>query len=53
MTFIRFFRWGLCFRINGSGLVVQRDLPRLFSERYGYRKVWRAGRWSIELLRKP
>lgn len=53
MTFIRFFRWGCYFRVNGRGLAIQLDLPVLFSERYGYRKVWRAGRWSAELLRKP
>ena len=52
-----FFVWGpthgfsgFYFRIGGYGLAWNRDLPQLFSERYGHRKVWRFGRWALQFL---
>lgn len=41
------------FRVFGYGLAWHnRNIhPPLFSERYGYRKVLRLGRWSIEQLK--
>jgi len=50
-TFICYYRWGMYFRVLGRGLSIQRDLPVLFSERNGYRKVVRIGRWALEVLR--
>lgn len=43
-------RWGMWFRIFGRGPHIARDRMRLFSERYGYRNVYRFGRWSFEWL---
>lgn len=43
---------GFYFRIAGYGLSVERDMPALFSERYGYRRVLRFGRWAIQWLRR-
>lgn len=43
---------GFYFRVFGYGLSVQRDREVYFSERYGYKKVWRLGRWAIEFLRR-
>lgn len=43
-------RWGLWFRVYGYGPHIARDRMVLFSERYGYRKVFRIGRWSFEWL---
>lgn len=42
---------GFYFLVFGHGLAVQRDLRVYFSERYGQRRVYRLGRWSLELLR--
>lgn len=50
-TFIRCYRWGMYFRVFGRGLSIQRDLPVRFSERNGYRRVIRVGRWALEILR--
>lgn len=54
-----FFVWGprngfggFYFRICGYGLSVQLDVPVFFSERNGYRRVLRVGRWAIEWLRR-
>lgn len=41
---------GLYFRIGGYGLAFERDMTPLFSERNGYRRVWRIGRWAIQWL---
>lgn len=41
---------GFYFRVRGYGLAVQRDMPRLFSERNGIRKVLRVGRWALQWL---
>lgn len=44
-------RWGLWWRpLGGRGIHIARDRMRLFSERYGYRRVYRIGRWSLEFL---
>ena len=44
---------GAWFRIGCMVLsVVNKDKHRpLFSERNGYRKVWKLGRWGIEFLK--
>jgi hypothetical protein len=41
------------FRIFGYGLSCADKVlnPPLFSERYGYRRVLRVGRWGFEFLR--
>jgi hypothetical protein len=41
---------GFYFRLLGYGLSVERDRRPSFSERYGYKRVWRIGRWAIEVL---
>lgn len=41
---------GFWIRVYGCGPHVARDRMVLFSERYGYRKVFRLGRWSFEWL---
>lgn len=51
-TFICVHRSGFYFRICGTGLSFDVDSPKLFSERYGFRRVLRLGRLSIEVLRK-
>ena len=43
-------KWGLWFRLFGYGPHIERDRMALFSERYGYRKVYRLGRWSFEWI---
>ena len=43
-------KWGFWFRLFGRGPHVARDRGVYFSERYGYRKVLRIGRWSFEWL---
>lgn len=46
-----FFRWGFWWRpLGGRGICIERDRVALFSERNGYRKVYRFGRWSLEWL---
>jgi len=44
---------GFWFRLFGRGLSVSDKIknPPLFSERYGYRKILRFGKWGIEYLR--
>jgi len=42
---------GFWFRIFGCGLAIGKDRPVLFSERYGYQKVFRLGRWSVHALK--
>lgn len=44
------FKWGFWLWINGAGISVEWDRPVLFSERYGYRRVRRWGRISMQLL---
>lgn len=43
---------GLWIRVFGHGIaIVNKHLhPPLFSERNGYRKVYRFGKWGIEFL---
>ena len=45
-----FFREGFFIRVFGYGPFLRLDRMVLFSERYGYRKVFRLGRWSFEWL---
>ena len=47
----QWYRWGFFFRLHGWGMGIQRDLPILFSERNGYRKRARIGRWAFTVLR--
>lgn len=42
---------GFYFLIFGYGLAFAKDTRPLFSERNGYRKVLRIGRWAIECLK--
>ena len=44
-------RTAIWFRLCGIGFSVDLDMPVLFSERHGFRKVRRWGRWSFEVLR--
>jgi hypothetical protein len=37
-------------RVRGWGFAVEKDYPRYFSERNGFRRVYRLGRWSLEWL---
>jgi hypothetical protein len=41
---------GFYFRVFGYGLSIDSNRRVSFSERYGYRKVLRIGRWAIEVL---
>jgi hypothetical protein len=41
---------GFYFRVLGYGLAVERDMPMLFSERNGYRRALRIGRWAAQML---
>ena len=41
---------GFWFRLFGRGLSIS-DHPPMFSERYGYRKVVRIGKWGIKYLK--
>ena len=45
---------GFWIRIMGRGISIvdKHKHPPLFSERHGYRKVLRIGRWGIEFLKK-
>lgn len=43
-------RWGMRVHLFGRGLYIGMDKPVVFSERYGYRKVYRLGRWALELV---
>lgn len=51
-TFFALYCHVFYFRILGYGLCVDRDMPVLFSERNGYRKVNRFGRWAFQWLRR-
>ena len=42
---------GFYFRVMGYGLAIDRDMRRGFSERNGYQKVYRLGRWALQLLK--
>lgn len=48
--FLALHELGFYFRIFGYGAAVSRDTPVLFSERNGYRKMFRLARWSFEWL---
>lgn len=50
-TFVVVHSTGFYFRASGKGISVDLDLPALFSERNGYRKVWRIGRLAVQVLR--
>lgn len=50
-TFVCVHRKGFFFRVRGKGLAFEIDQRRYFSERYGYRKVYRIGRLALEVLR--
>lgn len=50
-TLVCVHRQGFLFLLRGKGLAFEIDQRRYFSERYGYRKVYRIGRLSLEVLR--
>ena len=52
--YIMFWKWGFWFRLFGYGLHVKlaKGHQPLFSERYGYRKVWYIMGLRIEPLKK-
>lgn len=50
-TFWQSHETGFYFRICGYGLSFDIDLPPLFSERYGLRRVLRIGKLAIQFLR--
>jgi hypothetical protein len=43
---------GFWFRIFGYGLAFDIDLPVLYSERHGFRRVSRFGRIAVEVLHR-
>ena len=47
-----FYDGGFWIRLAGYGISVSDKIkhPPLFSERNGYRKVYRVGRWGIEFI---
>lgn len=49
-----FYRGGFWFRIFGYGVSVRdkKRFPPLFSERQGSRRVYRVGKWGIEILKR-
>jgi hypothetical protein len=49
-TFWHKHKSGFYFRVRGYGVAIDTDLPVSFSERNGYRKVWRVGRVAVQLL---
>jgi len=49
-TFLVRHESGFYFRIVGYGLSIDSNRRVGFSERYGYRRVLRIGRWAIEWL---
>lgn len=46
--FFSAWRWGMCAHAFGFRVYISNDKPVLFSERYGYTKVYRLGRWAVE-----
>jgi len=46
----RFYKSGFWLRIGKRGISFAIDRPKLFSERYGYNKVYRLGRLSFKWL---
>jgi hypothetical protein len=51
LTYYVCYRWGAYFRIRGYGAALSMDLPVLFSERYGHRRVYRLGRVAFQWLK--
>lgn len=43
--------FGFFLRVCGVGLQIEKNRPLLFSERIGFRRVYRLGRWSLEFLK--
>jgi hypothetical protein len=43
-------RWGFRVHLFGRGVYVGLDRPAWFSERYGYRRVYRIGRVALEFV---
>lgn len=50
---IHFYRWGLWYRLRGRGYSFSFNdkLAPLFSERYGFRKVYRF--WKFKIIKLP
>lgn len=49
-TFWQSHESGFYFRLLGFGASIHKNLPVYFSERYGHRRVYRLGRWSVQWL---
>lgn len=49
-TYLYTCRLGMFFRVRGFGVSIEKDRPRLFAERIGFRRVYRFGRWAVEFL---
>lgn len=51
-TFVDLFRKppGINLRVRGYGFALHRDMRVGFSERNGYRRVYRIGRWALQFL---
>lgn len=53
-TFVMVYKWGFTCRVNGYGFILRKAGPCetvLFSERYGYRKIYRFLGWRFEWLK--
>jgi len=50
-TFVQTYRWGICFRIRGYGASLVHDMPVMFSERVGKRRVYRAFGFAFQWLK--
>jgi len=47
-----YWKWGFWVRNKkGKGICIAKNNPQRFSERYGYRKVYRFGPFSFEFLK--
>ncbi len=50
-TFFQAYRYGVYFRIRGYGASLVHDMPVMFSERVGRRRVYRCGRFAFQWLK--
>jgi hypothetical protein len=47
-------RWGFWWRpFGGRGVYIGRDTPMMFSERHGFIRTFRLGRWCLKVLKAP
>jgi hypothetical protein len=52
MIQLSIFKWGFWLRVNDFGVAVELDRPKMFSERYGYTRIRRWWRLSLQILPK-